>query len=455
MNHISIYNITRMLKTVEYLRYESKAHSTEEIREKLNKMFIKMMVNGDRMVLSIGVNHRKRMDSPLMQECNGLILDTETFAPVLIPPKTLRTDFNKDEVNRNIILGNYKIYHAIDGTFFSLYFDKSAWIISTMNGINMNEVKWETIKDDNTKKTFKDIIIDCLYSNNSTDKNEIWDMFTSGLDINKTYSMVFRHPEIHKFREGKIDTETSLHFIQAFKLAEYLKYTDSLDNENTCNLADQTATSSFVITTIPAELNSYVSILTEVGNVKELKDLVNTCRYAKKNYMEIRPKNNLYKPCYGYILRGPTDIYMESTLMHIIKNIWYDRSFNQTCERNFWPKETSIVFKQFLRPGVEAEFLALFPQYKDKFVSYKEILCGMIECTVCKLSGTIDTKKNKKRYEKYIPVADIIINKFNTQSEKFPIAQSGDAEKTRIVVEFIYNINMFEILLGALHPYLG
>ena len=185
------------------------------IKSLMSEDAIRMSYSPDVIILSRD-SPKKRMTA-LEQECNGIIFDRNSRRVLVLPPQSISyNSYKVSKINELLALGLYNVYYANDGTNVNLYYNRRKWILSTVNGSNMNAVKWET-------ETFRTLFTHCLAQYDFT-----WASFVALLDKNRCYSFVFRHPEMHKYQPS-----CELWLIQDIDLnpnsPEYMKVAHTLD----------------------------------------------------------------------------------------------------------------------------------------------------------------------------------------------------------------------------------
>ena len=320
------------------IKYFMQTHqSFDAARSELYKMGIKTSYNDEVIIYSTLHTSKHNLDNAYVQESNGLILSRNSYKPLVVPPRSLRFNINTDIANTFLHQGLYHIYKATDGTCFNMYYYNDKWVISTAKGYAMNDTKWES-------KTYQEIISDCLESIGFT-----WHTFTNALDINRSYSFGFKHPNFHKFFEGTGRPIYKLWFIQSV-----------VTNEN---LPDYLwASDQSPIDKIPTQ-ERYPLV---VSNLRELyKQAANSCNdFLKSSSI-----------CYGFILRSVnapitgnnSDLFIESSLMRNIRHFWYENNIIIQCHKNKWNKELAITLHAYLGKTNRNLFISMYPQYRDWF----------------------------------------------------------------------------------------
>lgn len=343
-------------KSVATALLMSKHSEFKSARFELYKNGVKTSYN-DKVAIFSNLQSQNMTNNYFLRECNGLVLELDTWKPLVVPPRKLKTRINTEKSNAFLHKKFYDIYEAEDGSCFNLYYYDNKWVISTTRGHNMNDVKWE--KDD---KTWQEAIEECLRET----VGMTWEEFTKQLDPLKCYSFGMKNPTIHKFWEGRNEPLYKLWFIQSIctdPTSEQYLWSD-----------DQSP-----IAVIPGQ-----KCLSE--KVNELRELYKKASSALDNFL----KNGTV--CYGFILRSvntsetgaDSDLLVESSLLKAIRNIWYNNNLNNACVSNGWNKELAITLNAYLGRSDNSlmHFPKLFPEYKSYFQQYDTLLTTITEYMV-------------------------------------------------------------------------
>ncbi len=358
-----------MSKTLATSYFMQTNGDTDTARRELYRYGVKTSYSDKVMIFTTQHNAKNTFNNPYIQECNGLVLEKNTWRPLVVPPRTLRFNINTEASNKFLHQGLYHIYRVQDGTCFNMYYYNDAWVISTTRGHTMNDVKWAQ------DKTYQQIIVECLERIGLT-----WDTFTSQLSKTNCYSFGFKHPLMQKFREGSSQDIYRIWFIQSVCIKEddaaYLWSSD------TCPIA-----------IIPTQ-----EILSDViGNLKELyKKATN----ALQDYLD---NGNV---CYGFILRSVnvaetldhSDLFIESSLMRTIRKTWYENSLIDLCHKSNWDKELVITLHAYLDSPNYEVFQKLFPNYQEALSSYHTFINELVNNMATKTlsANTSDVMPNEK-----------------------------------------------------------
>lgn len=119
----------------------------------------------------------------LVRECNGIILDKNTFDVVSYGTKGLQKLDSKDELLKpeNIV----SITETEDGTMLKVFYYNEEWVVSTNRRIDAKRVKWSS------SKTFYELLLDHF----KCTSEELETLFSESLDKSRTYSFILLSSE--------------------------------------------------------------------------------------------------------------------------------------------------------------------------------------------------------------------------------------------------------------------
>jgi hypothetical protein len=273
-------------------------------------------------------------------ECNGLLLEasSEGWRPLVVPILSPKTNVNTRKINEWLAEGLFEVYAMEDGTVVNLYYYNNEWTLSTARGIDMKDVKFNNL-------TYKQLLDESL-----SQVVEV-DAFYNELDKSYCYTLGFKHPDMHPFKEGNPDAIYKVWSIQQVSL---LNYND--------------------------KVNKFVP---------ERNPIMDNLPTQKKFNFKTRNMHNLYKklslamtdfiderrPNYGYILvSSQPDITMEfsvlmleSSLMKSIRNLWYNGSYTKFSKAHDYERNNLIFLNSYLDDTRYEIFLSLFPNFAEEF----------------------------------------------------------------------------------------
>ncbi len=289
-----------------------------------------------RVILTCSKTLRNYTFDSINRECNGLILEASSsgWRVLVAPVQSPKSKVNTNKINKWLNEELYEVYAMEDGTIINLYFYNDKWVISTARGIDMNDVKFNTL-------TYQQMLDECLVHSNASD------LYTS-LDKSRCYTLGFKHPDIHPFQEGRDEQKEPIYkiwSIQSVVLADDY-------------IPDRTP---FAATIRPQKKYTF--------KTKNMHNLYKRLSAALSDYIAGK------RPNYGYILvsKRPeitqefTVIMLESSLMRMIRKLWYDSEYIQFSEAKKYKKLDLILLNSFLDDTRTNIFTTLFPAYTETF----------------------------------------------------------------------------------------
>lgn len=344
-------------KLLQDNKVEASGESFEKWRDKFKQMGIKWSYDpneSNRRVIMSHYNHNMEIKSNIAKECNGLILEAGTWEIICMPMFAVNHVFNTQICDENLKNQLYKIYKSEDGTVFSMYYYKvtNQWIIATSRGYSMNNVTWFDLNI-----TYEAAIKQALAAHSIS-----WEEFINCLDKDKSYTFGFKIAEFHPFCEGTLTPINKIWFIQSVSIdkssAEYLQPDENSPHEK---IPTQTLVSNSI-----AESHSDIKLQAQFNSMHELY------KAAKNAYTDFLNDGVV---CYGFILKsvnpGKTgvysNLYIESSLMAHIRNIWYSHDLLNFCKKNYLNKTHYTILKCYLQNNLYQIFRCLFPQFNEAF----------------------------------------------------------------------------------------
>lgn len=258
----------------------------------------------------------KKVD--FIHECNGLVLQQDTWKPISVPPRNLWKHPSMKRLGDN--LENYEVYEAVDGTLMTLYHWNNSWVLSTPKAYDANKMK---ILGVSYEQMYKEAIA------------QFPEFDEKKLDKNYCYSIIVRNPNLHIFQHPKIPA-TYAWFVQSVNL-------DTFEVSRTTNIG------------LP--LMSPIS-------VTSVDDLITKVKSSHRDFLT----NTTDTPLFGYVFRAKNtddpDFFVESQLQTAINIGWYStiaESEKITKElRNAESKNVHLV-NVFLHLLDVENFIKLFP----------------------------------------------------------------------------------------------
>jgi hypothetical protein len=156
-NQITDYNILKSI--LESTPYNLKIKDDNEIP---NLFLIHSQDNSD-------------FNLKIVNECNGIILDKNTFKIICY---TFNKCIDSNAIDANLNYDNLYYETALEGTLIRLYFYNDTWNLSTKKTINASKSKWLS------NKSYSELFYESFLDNNM-----------NYLDKNYCYSFILTHPE--------------------------------------------------------------------------------------------------------------------------------------------------------------------------------------------------------------------------------------------------------------------
>ena len=131
------------------------------------------------------------LNDPIVQECNGLVLATDTWKVTAAGMPTMRhctlNDF-RNEMNRVDGVSTPAMEYAEDGTVLRVFYTNDRWYVSTNRRIDAHTATWAS------QRSFYDLMNDAVNETlgNTTVLEQVFD---KELARNMVYSFVLTHPE--------------------------------------------------------------------------------------------------------------------------------------------------------------------------------------------------------------------------------------------------------------------
>jgi hypothetical protein len=414
--------------------------SPKNIRSELYKLGINANyeMDGNRMVFYNDNNNRYKNISKLQLECNGLVFNTSTMKPLVIPPLTYKSNLNIPIVNMYINQDLYDIYHLNDGTNINLYYytnheskaetnmetntesnteskaetnmdtnvdnnteNKSEtnpenkaetnmdtnteskvdgrWVISTNKSFDITHKKWGPL-------TYNEIMIDILKDNH--------DIFYNLLDKTKCYTFGIKHSSIHPFNDGL----NKIWFVCSTNINS-----GNVDHtfENNINIKPQRKLKK---------------------SIKLVNELFPLLKHAYDNYL------NNEQVSYGFLLVSKntditneySNILLESTLLQKIRTVFYHNKFKNLIKVNNYDRIDYIIIYNYLDYNNYNSFIRLFPQFITHFIQLNNIM----EFLIKNIINYDDLPKNHEHFNHIEILYKSLKSKFTFTSNDYEIIKS-------------------------------
>ena len=278
----------------------------------------------------IHTTNKSDINIKLVRECNGIILEKNTF-------KICCYNFDKcfdndDEITPNINFNYDNLYveSAIEGTLIRLYFYNNTWNVSTKKCLDATKSKWLS------SRNFSELFYEVL-SNNGVNLNE----FCATLNTNYCYSFVLAHVEnkmvvnyyennLYHISTRDLNTLNEIFININIKQIEKVKLEKDVINDvlNSINETNTLQHEGFIF--IDENYNRH-KIRTPI--FKKARELLGNTNNRFQRYLELRKDVNLFST---YLEVFPNDrelfVNYEATIDQLtttILNYYYSKHINK------------------------------------------------------------------------------------------------------------------------------
>lgn len=412
---------------------------------------------------------------PISFECNGVILDTETWKPLVIPSAAFNTSPDYKSVEQN--MHNYKIYPIFDGTLVNFYYygkngsdsnevtnninniAVNTWCMGSKHGYDVSSYKW--IGEKTYLEAFKSALGSVTYED-----------FIAALSPDACYSVLFRCHEFHPLlndpqqvqlvRIADLNTmEEVVHDdprylkIKAL-ISEQKPYEDELlfcdlyhfiseVNSMNQNTQPKNETTELPQHDMAQKATPQNIELRNAISKKKFKSLISRNQDALESYLRSVPVPKKGKDAtafkthaphihYGYILRDSrwhsvSHVMLESTLLKQIRQYIYNLpnakhgSATQTkiTEAN---RLNYSILRAYLSPFAQREqFLRLFPQFIPTYGYYDDMMTKITKRVIKQFKGHTGGRLSKG-------------DKITTPNEATP--EPTDSKKIEVISRELY-----------------
>lgn len=414
------------MNTIAYLKEKKlsgDAKTINKIREDFKEWGIEVSYSSEeknrRVIFSATKKFRTTGDFDLfVSECNGLVLKSDTWEPLVIPPRTFKGNVKVDDINAYLARDEYDIFEVQDGTVISLYYFENSWKISTFKGFDVTFLRWNG-------KAYNQAFKDVLKSKN-IDISE----FYKRLDPANCYTFCFTHSDFHLFWQGKVPQDfLNISFIQSV------------------NLATQQI----------SRVNPFDS--TKIMNQNPGKKVTNVREIFKELPKSLTNFTHGGKACFGYILRFKDSVeitkensmnahvVLESRLLQTIRRLFYHGKFNRIIKEKKFERTQYIIVNSFLDKISHDIFLHLFPQFQAEFNKLEKISIKLIKkiIDIHEYKSTQNTEVNEDNPTTSADTLTIAAEFLLNSIEKVLTLDLKARDSTRTISTYILNPAFIDI----------
>jgi hypothetical protein len=379
---------------------------------------------GKRMVFHLDNNAKV---SQLTQGCNGLVLERDSWKPLVIPPFTSNGGQpNCTIVNQFLKDDHYDIYPVQDGTLINVYWYEGTWRISTTRSYDVT-----TLKFTNSPYTYQYLMDDIL--KHTIDQS--FEQFTSKLNPQYSYSFIITHPEVHLYWKTRKDPYKITFVQKAFLMDGTRSY------ENDLEIPAQTKVNlkEFIDDTITVELlqdicaydisnpTSYASIARKKYN-PELVDLFKFGVILRSRHPEITKQMSYFT--------------LESREYRDIKSMLYDSNIHKSMITIQYDRENFLVLRSYLSTVHHDQFITMFPQYRELYYKIEKRIRCLIQ-HIERLYTTEKTGSTKTTSKTRFPA---IVNAIKGKIDEISTINVDREEDRQRIYKFVHNVSMIALV---------
>lgn len=306
-------------------------------------------------------------------QCNGLIIDIDTWDIICFPSHGINPVFKKKDlinycsqipINKQYFQSTkgIRITSNIisDGTIVNLYHWNNKWYISTHNGIVMNQIK--------PINACKDVVFTQIMD----DLFKKFNIKKEYLKESQTHTFCIRHPYIH-FLDIK----------KKFNVT-YIKSTDNNTGISHYN----------------SKFDNILQKQVYINNIDQINKIYANAESALDNYLRNKATMRETEPYYGEIIEICIDnklinrIFIESTLMSKIRKLCYNTSKKDACYLNpklkdkiLQNKYKYLALRAYLDYPNKSMFINLFPCFSDEYSKITNYISDIVNGVILLLRG--------------------------------------------------------------------
>lgn len=359
-----------------------------------------------------------RADAPLCGECNGAVIDAQSWTHLVVPPRAFASRPSPREVDRALAVpdadgvvrtGHYDVIQVSDGTVVTLYGWRHPtkgliWCLASSNGYDVSHLRWMG------EKTYAELVYELMSAlpgcAPATGLELLRDHLCPGdvrlgfrfLAPTRCYTVGFRHPNFHPMGADP----PGIWNIQGADLA----------TGDPQYFGRQAEDAALGIPGVPRQALYTREDIIRLGAARgrqgvgadgsaiQVADLEHISRTALEDAKAVIAKAAAKAPSlpaaagvhvcpmnYGFVLRsrdpGATpscaDVLYDSPLLRKVRQLVYQRPARGA--RDDLDETTRLEFnslRAFLTATDRDTFIALFPEFQPRFVAYTEFVDNVI-----------------------------------------------------------------------------
>jgi hypothetical protein len=342
-------------------------------------------VNGNILRIIFRIRKNKKIHPLIYYYCNGLIIDSQKWKVIALPPMA----FNKRQLYNKVtsLIDYYDIFKVIDGTIVTIYYYNNKWNISSSNGYDVSSYYWMG------ELTYAEIIYELITKfypeliNTLEITIEDSNIHFNNLDTGYSYTIGFRHHNFHII----LNDPEKIWNIQKTNIKTY----DICFNEGIPGIPSQEA--------LP-------------------KQTIDELIYTNKNslHVAITTKETFN---YGYILKSKniektgelSNILISSMLLQKIKENIYE--YSCPLVKKYISHKNRLEFiaiKNFFDKMDKSITLQLCPQLMSRYLFYTKLVDDIVNCIIILLKNKHTKNNIPITYDiDIVTLSNLLLNKIN------------------------------------------
>lgn len=391
---------------------------------------------------------RKR--SALLSECNGVIVDADTWQPLSVPPRAFVRSPPHATVNRHLEADLYDVIVTNDATVVTLYpwspdgADSVVWCLSSGNGYDVSALRWMG------ELTFAETLFSLLERipevvettgarlvRGVLGPDDVRLEFDS-LDAGRCYTVGFRHHNFHPLVEDP----------------------EGVWNIQSVELKSLAASREVGVPGLPQQV--------VVDDVREFLGLAPEAPVRVADLLAwsegalsaaeaaIAAEDGKAQFNYGLILRsrdpaktpGCSDVLLESDLLRAVKRSVYGRPSHREASAVSHKNRLEFqALRAYLSPSERAGFIALFPRLQPRFARFAEFIGNLVRAVTLRARGRKLDMLDRPPTSQVQALAETLLRHIESNVSRFDVASP---EATNIITAYVVQPSYASLYLSAI-----
>lgn len=383
----------------------------------------------------------------MTQSASGLVLERDTWKPLVIPPYSSVNAQANSSVDSYIIGGLYDIIPMLDGTMIHIYWFDGAWRISTSKSYDNTDVIFT-----NTTLTHKQLFDEVLQGCDLISMDE----FTSHLDKECSYTLIIVHPDVHLYWKSR-EVRYHIHLVQRAHLPTFNRYYNWSNDSK-----DQNEYLTKIPIQKPVDLSTHGIKKVNLAVLKKICDN-KTHILSSKTKTTTTPivseySNELVNMFqFGVMLRSKDPIMtsklsylnMDSTMLNHIKHMLYDHTMLSQMRPQF-DRENFVILHAYLSRYYHSVFLELLPQYSATYTDISARINSLIGHLIRYYTSEKTVKNGGQPLKITSKQPDVVLAIKTRIDEITDINVDNTEECRKILLSYLLDSNMTSMM----YPYI-